>query len=412
MDLERVLVSKIVFTGQVEAAMSRNIAPEHFFDDECRDMYEYLVEFARRYKSTPSLDAVKHDRPHFEWLQTQETLEWVIDRFAIQVKRKAANDAIEELARAADDRERAENIDLEFLNVAQTLVTALPSGKVDRFSEVEKRVKEYEERKKLGKPLGIPYGIPTLDRATGGLHPWQLVTVLAFTNIGKSTLLRSLAFNFWQAGHTPLIFSLEMGAEEILHSFDAMAAKLDLNKLKQLRLADDHLEAWRNYAKTFQREGIADIPIIDSLYRITPDQVYAETLRHKPDCVIIDYVGLMKSNYINRGSSIKKHQILTDITQDLKINARMLKVPIIMAAQTNRSGKDGADLDNVADSISISQDSDVVIGMYQDEDMERDNEMEIRINKNRRGPRPKFRMVWDHESQDYREKSKQNLFLR
>src|SRR5438445_9969152 len=119
MDLERVLVSKIVYTGQIEAALARHISTEHFYDDECRDMYEYLVESTRRYKTCPSLDAVKHDRPEFEWIQTQETLEWVIDRFAIQVKRKMANEMLEELASAADDRERSENIDIEFLQVAQ-----------------------------------------------------------------------------------------------------------------------------------------------------------------------------------------------------------------------------------------------------------------------------------------------------
>jgi replicative DNA helicase len=411
MDLERLLISKVVFTGQIEAAMARKIVPKHFYDDECRDMYEYLIDHVRRYKSTPSLDAVKHDRPDFDWLQTEQTIEWVIDRFAVQVKRKVANDAIDELARAADDRERSENIDLEFLNVAQNLIMDLPSGKIDRFSEVERRIKEYEERKKLGKPEGIPYGLPTLDRATGGIHPWQLVTILAFTNVGKSTLLRAIAFNIWVKGYTPLIFSLEMGSEEILHSFDAMAAQLDLAKLKQLQLEDDQMDRWRSFAETVHKRD-CDIPIVDSLYRVTPDQVYAETLRHKPDVVIIDYVGLMRSSYMNQGSGAKKHQILTDITQDLKINARMLKIPIIMAAQTNRSGKDGADLDNVADSISISQDSDVVIGMFQDDDMEREREMEIRINKNRRGPRPKFRMLWDHDTQEYREKTPKDFFKR
>lgn len=411
MDLERVLVSKIVSTGQIEAALARNITADHFYDDECRAMYEYLVNFARVYKSTPSLDAVRHEKPDFEFIPVQETIEWVIDQFAVQVKRKEANESIDELARAADDPERAQNIDLEFLNIAQNLITALPSGHVDRFSEVDKHIREYEERKAQGKPMGIPYGLPTLDKATKGLHPWQLATVLAFTNVGKSTLLRALTFNFWVGGYTPLVFSLEMGSEEILHSLYAMAAQIDLDKMKQLDLDEEQMKKWKLFAHDMKKRK-CDIPIIDSLYRVTPDQVYAETLRHKPDCVIIDYVGLMRSNHINRGNGVKKHQILTDITQDLKINARMLKIPIIMAAQTNRSGKDGAELDNVADAISISQDSDVVIGMFQDDDMERNKEMEIRVAKNRRGPRPKFRMIWNHEDQEYREKTPKDFFRR
>src|SRR5437660_2098949 len=155
MDLERILVSKIVFTGQIEEVLAISSTEDHFFDDECQEMYRYLVDFTRRYKSCPSLDTVKHDRPNFEWIQTQESIEWVVDRFSVQVKRKLANDMLEELARAADDRDRAENIDLEFLEVTNSLLAALPTGRVERFSEAENRIAGYEERKASGKPIGI-----------------------------------------------------------------------------------------------------------------------------------------------------------------------------------------------------------------------------------------------------------------
>lgn len=410
MDLERVLISKILYTGQVEAALSRSITTEHFYDDECRELYEYIVDHARRYKSTPSLDAVKHDRPAFEFIQTPETIEWVVDRFTNQVKRKVANEMLIELSHAADDRDRSENIDLEFLEVAQNLILALPTGKIEKFSDAEKRIERYEERKAKGKPPGIPYGYPTLDRKLGGLRPHELVTVLGFTNVGKSTLLRSFAFNFWMEGYTPLFFSLEMEAEDVFESFDAMAAQLDYEKLRQLQLDEEHMKNWRAFAKEVQKRAEkVDIPIIDSMHRITPEQVYAETLRHKPDVVIIDYVGLMRSSQMNRGA--KRYQQIAEITQDLKINARMLKTPIIMAAQTNRSAaKDGAELENVADGISIAQDSDTVIGMFQDEDMERDHEMELRVNKSRRGPRPRFKVIWRHETQEFREKTLRDMF--
>lgn len=403
MDLERVLVSKIVYTGQIEAALARKIKPSHFHDDECRDMYEYLVNHTRRYKSTPSLEAVKHEKPNFEWIQIQETIDWVIDRFTVQVKRKMANEMLEELASAADDRERSENIDLEFLRLAQDLITELPHNQIERLSEVHKRIHGYEDRKQEGNPVGISYGYPTLDRATNGILRHQLISVCAFTNVGKSTLLRSIAYNIWLEGKTPLFFSLEMEAEEILHAFDVMATGIDYQKLRDLHLDDDEMDNWREFAEKV-KERPCDIPVIDSLYRLTPDQVYAEMLRHRPDVAIIDYVGLMRSSRMTRGT--QRHQQVADITQDLKITARMLNIPIIMAAQTNRGGaKDGADLDNVADSISISQDSDVVIGLFQDEDGERDQEMEIRVNKNRRGKRPKFTAIWKHDTQEFREKN-------
>jgi replicative DNA helicase len=107
---------------------------------------------------------------------------------------------------------------------------------------------------------------------------------------------------------------------------------------------------------------------------------------------------------------LQRFQQISDIVEDLKITARMLKTPIIIAAQTNRSGdKDGADLGNVAESIAISQTSDVVIGLYQDADMEHDGEMEIRVNKNRGGKRPTLRAIWDHEKPEFREKTGRDM---
>jgi hypothetical protein len=65
-----------------------------------------------------------------------------------------------------------------------------------------------------------------------------------------------------------------------------------------------------------------------------------------------------------------------------------LGVPIIAMAQTNRSGgKDGAELDNVGYSMSIVQDSDIVIGLFADEEMKDAKEMQIRLNKNRQHAR-------------------------
>jgi replicative DNA helicase len=411
LDLERTLITKVVFTGQIEEVLARSVTVDHFFDDECRDMFDYLVKYARDYKSTPELDAVKHDRPDFEFAQTSEPLEWVLDRFAVQVKRRLANDCLEELAATSDDRDRSENIDIEFLNVAHGLMRALPSGKVERFSDAGKRIEDYEARKRLGKPLGVPYGFPTLDRRLGGILKHELVTVLGFTNIGKSTLLRVLAYNQWSKGYTPLIFSLEMDAEEMFRAFDAMDSGIDYQKLKQLQLDESQMERWRLRARDISRRN-CDIPVIDSIFRMNPDQVYAEILRHRPDIVYIDYIGLMRSTGINRGA-IKKYQIMGEITQDLKVTARRLKIPIVIAAQTNRMGaKEGAELDNVADSIAIAQDSDTVIGLHQDDDMADDNEMEIRVNKSRTGPRPTVRAIWNYDKQEFREKTGLDFFRR
>src|SRR5436190_218741 len=196
MDIERAVVSKIVSSGQLEAALARGIRSDLFYDEECRDLFDYLSDYTRRYKSAPSLAAVKTDRPKFEFEHVSDSIDFLIDRFARVAKRRLANEMVVELAKACDDPKRAENIDQEFLEVSRKLAQLVPSQEVASFTTgMEKRIDEYELRAKNGSTKGISFGFPKLDEWTkGGIKRHQFVTVAGFTGTGKSTLLRVCAF--------------------------------------------------------------------------------------------------------------------------------------------------------------------------------------------------------------------------
>lgn len=410
MDTERALISKIVSTGQLQDAISKGIRADLFADDDMRNMFLYLMDHARKYRTTPSMSVVKDEKPSFEWLHIEEPLDYVIDKFIVLVKRRLGNEYVLELARALDDPGRAENIDIEFLEASRKLATTVPTTKMARFKDMEQRIAEYERKKEAGEKTGLPFGFPTLDLWTGGLQPHEFCTISAFSGVGKSTLLQVIAFNMYVAGKTPLYISLEMEASALLRKFDAMAAALDYKKMKQLDLDAEHMERWQEHAQAV-KSVMHDIPIIDSIRHCTPDHVYAETVRHMPDVVMVDYIGLMKSSVANRNANL--WQTIGEITQDLKQNARTLGIPIIAAAQTNRSGaKDGAELDNIGSSISIVQDSDIVLGLFQDDTMKDEKTMELRLRKNRDGRLGEFRIQWDYENLNFRERGMREAYSR
>lgn len=421
MDVESALIGKIITTGRLEDVVAKGVRADHFADEACRDLFLFATSHARRYKNPPSVAAVESyiaDRSKkdshlqgFTIAHPDDALDFLVDKFVVLVKRRMANEMVLELAAACEDPDRSQSIDLEFLEVSRKLATIVPSTSVARFSDMDRRIDEYEVKKSEGTRTGVPFGFPTLDEWTGGIQPHEFVTVAGFSGLGKSTLLMVIAFNAWVAGYTPLYISLEMEAGAILRKFDAMAASLDYRKLKHLELPDDQLEQWRDTARRIS-EKTTDIPVIDSIRHCTPDHIFAETVRHKPDLVIVDYLSLMKSsNPSARGTSL--WQVVTEITQDLKQNARTLKIPVLAAAQTNRGGaKDGAELDNIGNSISIVQDSDVVIGLYADDDMKERREMQIRLRKNRDGRLGEFQAIWDHENMLFRQKSLTDMYKR
>lgn len=376
---------------------------EFFVEEECQDIWSYLLAHKRRYGAPPSMTVVKDDRPDFQWEHVPDSLALVIDRFVNKVKQRQADHEIFELAAAIQDPRRSENIEAEFLEVGRKLSVLFAPTRVSRLSEIDQRIKHYEERAEKDEPLGIQFGFPTLDAATGGIQPHEFVTIVAFSGVGKTTLLWNLAFNFWMQGKSPLFISLEMEASTLLRKFDAMIAGLNYEDIKHLRLRKDQVEQWRDKAEMIKKAA-ADIPVIDDLRNCTPDNILAETIRYDPDIVVVDYLSLMKSASNSRGTAM--WQQLTEITQDLKQNARMLRIPVLAAAQANRlAAKEGPELDTVGYSISVVQDSDIILAMHASEEMREQKLIEIRVKKNRDGKLPTFTSHWDHDGMLYREQN-------
>lgn len=402
MDVERALVSKIISTGQLEIAMSRGLRDDLFRDDDCRAVWDYLLDHQRRYRTPPSLAAVKHDQPKFEWFHVEDPLDYLLDKFVVLAKWRLAQDMVVELARACDDPARAQKIDQEFLDVSRRLATLVPSTEVRHFkAEMGRRIDGYERAVEEGVKPGIPFGFPWLDAKTGGIQPHEFVTVAGFSGLGKSTFLIATAFNAFMQDYTPLYVSLEMEASMLMRKWDAMAAGLDYTKLKQLRLPPEQIANWRKVKDEIARRA-GEIPVIDSIRNCTPDDVYAAAVRRKPDLIVLDYITLMRSARPSRHASM--WQTITEITQDLKQIARSLKIPILAAAQTNRSGaKDGAELDNIGFSSSIIMDSDIVLGLHADDEMRERRQMQVRLQKNRDGALGNFRCHWDHDQMLFRE---------
>ena len=401
MNVERALISKAISTGRIDFALAQGVRSEHFLDDDCREVFEWLVEHVRRYRDAPSMEAVEMRFPNWEQHHHSDSIQFLIDRFIVTIKRREAQNLVIELAKAADDPQQSENIDMLFMEASRKLATIVPTSRVERFSNMEERVERYRKERGEKKQIGIPFGFPTLDAKTGGLQPHEFVAVAGFSGMGKSTLLLRFLLSIYENGYTPLLISLEMEARMILRRLDSMAANLDYNSMKHLRLEDREIEDWEQKAEEV-REGVKDITIIDDIRGCTPDHVYGEAIRHKPDVILIDYVSLMKSSRPSRYSN--RWESLTEITQDLKQNSRTLKVPIIAAAQTNRAGAiEGAELSNVGGSISITQDPDIVIGLFATDEMKDNNLIEIRLNKNRDGALDRFRAIWDHDKMIFRQ---------
>lgn len=230
----------------------------------------------------------------------------------------------------------------------------------------EVRYDEYlEDEAKSMSLLGLPTGFQKIDEATGGLQGGQLITVIASPKVGKSQVLLQTAINIHEAGSNVLFQSFEMTNSECRDRHDAMRAHTSYNRMRRRILLDPEKNDYRDMLAqmaTLENELI----LTDSVTGITVSALAAKIEQHHPDVVFVDGVYLMFDEQTGESNT---PQALTNITRSLKRLAQRLKIPVVISTQTllwkMRGGKVTAD--SIGYSSSFFQDSDVILGLEEDE---------------------------------------------
>lgn len=392
MDTARALVSKAIQTQAVEDVISENIGVEHFPEnDESRAVWETITQHWGQYGAAPSLDAIRQAHPDFKLELTSDVLPYVIKQFKNDFKRRKAITLGRDYRDAIDDPNRIEDIGVIAFEMARQLNESFPTPELHRFSDMKNRIEDYDRRLEDGVEPGTKINIPTIDDWTQGIRDHDFWVIMAFLNVGKSTLMQWIFYQLYLNGKTPLMISLEMGGQELLERFDSMAAHVRHKAIMAMQMDSDDREKWERMAERADEDKHErDIIIRDDIYDCTVDRIQAEIARWKPDLCGIDYIGLM---HAPGGAAIKNYEKVQYNTRRIKQMARVGRVPILAAAQANRDGHINLSIENTAESIGVAQDCDVMIGLEaQGEDEVRRSRIEGLLLKNRKGP--KKRGIW------------------
>lgn len=255
---------------------------------------------------------------------------------------------------------------------------------------------------------GYPTGFNDLDKVMTGLHKSDLILVGARPAMGKTSFALNLARNVSVIGNRKvLMFSLEMTKEQL--AMRVLATEARVNSAK-MRTGELDAEDWQRLGMATNALSTAEL-YFDDTSSITVAEMKARIRRLKGvECVIIDYLGLIKP----AGRAENRVQAVSEITRDLKLMAKDLSIPVIVCAQLSRGteGRGGShrpQLSDLRESGSIEQDADIVLMLYRQKyysDAEDDNEgneensdvanlAEIIVAKNRHGPTETVQMVWD-----------------
>ena len=273
----------------------------------------------------------------------------------------------------------------------------------DSMEEIDELYKNDEEI------TGLSSGYRALDLMTAGLHEDELIILAARPGVGKTAFALNIAQNIGTStAENVAIFSLEMGATQLVNRMLCAEGTINANNLRSGQLTEEEFEKLFVAMGSLSKANI----FIDDTPGIRVSEIRAKSRRLMQErggigLIIIDYLQLIEGS--GRES---RQQEVSEISRQLKKLAMELEVPVIAISQLSRSVEQRQDkrpiLSDLRESGSLEQDADIVAFLYredyyrdeegeEDNEAEEDNVVEVLVEKNRSGARGTVKLLFIKE---------------
>ena len=219
--------------------------------------------------------------------------------------------------------------------------------------------------------ISIPFGIDSVDYATGGMERGTFTVLAGRTSMGKS----SLAFQF--AEHQALVhglrvgfFALEMSAEQMFarrlcHKvYNRSGNRATWQDVRSGQVAPEEIERLRTYVNEYADKIDGKLYVSDAT-NVTSADIVRTQLREKYDVIYVDHVRLLKDK---QWKSERYDQYIGRVTLSMHELAKNTNSVVVGLFQLNREVEGRPDhrplLKDLRDSGQIEENADNVILIY------------------------------------------------
>ncbi len=263
------------------------------------------------------------------------------------------------------------------------------------LTETFKRIDSQSHRTGL---TGLDTGFYELNDRLCGLNGGDLIIIAARPSMGKTAFVLNLIEHaaltrpsFLDVDPVVLLFSLEMGKQQIVSRMLCCRARVDAHKLRTGRLPREDYQQLSEAAGELSgaRIFIDDSPNLSVM--ALRGRARRMKAQHGLHMVVVDYLQLM-----THPKAESRQMEISSISRSLKALARELDVPVIALAQLSRAVESREPprpmLSDLRESGSIEQDADVVMMLYRADYYpkfatdENKGKAEVIIGKHRNGP--------------------------
>ena len=388
-EIENTFIGGLIFVDFDELAnVLPDIKPTDFYDKINADFYQGIIDFfskntsfdeniimdyvAKNSKNNYSEDILLKKVADYLELASTHNLKALASIIVDRARQRNLYEVGEKIMKIASDISVPSS---EAIEISDELLkkVAFQETKTNIISLKELAVKAMQNFDIINNEGAIKSGYKTgffeMDYMLNGLNPSDLIIIAGRPAMGKTAFALNLLTGF--AKENPekkaMIFSLEMGEQQLFNRFLSMEGEISNNILKQGILNDENAQ---KVGIGMSNIGQCSIKIVNEPI-LTPAKLRTianlEKRLHGLDFIVIDYLQLMYSS----NKSMNKQQEVSEISRELKLIARELDIPIVALSQLSRSLESRADkrpmLSDLRESGAIEQDADIVIFLYRDE---------------------------------------------
>ena len=273
------------------------------------------------------------------------------------------------------------------------------------LKELQERQESFLEKgKDVLSFTGIPTGFVDLDKTINGLGNSNFIILAARPGMGKTAFVLNIAEHVAFKHKTPVgIFSLEMGAEQLLHRMLCSQTEVESSRIQTGSITPSE---YQDIVKKVNEMNRSTVIIEDQPgLRITELRARARRMKeaHDIQLLVIDYLQLLSGSSGYYGSDNRQGEI-SEISRMLKNLARELNIPILCCSQLSRRVEEREGhrpmMSDLRESGAIEQDADVVIFILRREyydHYDKPGLAEIIVGKNRHGGVRTFELAFRSE---------------
>lgn len=380
LDIERGILSAILFDGKVYEDVASILTPKDFYLPFHQYVFEAMEEL---YKKDHPIDEVflkdvlvkknRFDESLFLEILATAPIE-AVESYAKEIKDLSLkrellhlSTEIKKIILEEDKRaiEEIEEIQSKLFNIATSnFVSDFKSSQAIILNTLDYIKKQATKKNSL--VIGLDTGFIELNRMTSGFGEGDLIIIAARPSMGKTAFALNLALNVLENDKGVAIFSLEMPSEQLMLRMLSAKSKIPLQDLRRGNLNDEEWE---------KLQEVSDELIEKPLFVDDEGNVNIHTIRAKlrklkmqnPNLslAIIDYLQLITSDLKER------HLAIGEISRSLKLLARELQIPIIALSQLNRALESRPNkrpmLSDLRESGAIEQDADIIMFIYRED---------------------------------------------